>query len=254
MIPKVIHYIWLGGNPLPPMVLKCMESWKKFCPDWEIKCWDESNLDIDINQYCREAYDAKKYAFASDVLRFKVVNDNGGVYLDVDVELLKPLDDLLNQKAFVGFEMGTDLCVNPGLIIGSEKGGVIVSEMVARYKNDRFICKDGSYNYETVCEKLTSHLVEKYGLVVENEYQDLGEISVYPTEYFCPLNSNTKKCDYLTENTHSKHLYLASWVPKPTLISRFKNFCKKVVRKLLGQKRYNKLKAKIKGDNKCKKN
>ena len=248
MIPKVIHYIWLGGNPLPPMVLKCMETWKKFCPDWEIKRWDESNLDIDINSYCRQAYDAKKYAFASDVLRFKVLKDNGGVYLDVDVELLKPLDDLLEQTAFAGFEMGSALCVAPGLIFGSEKGGKVVSEILSNYDTDRFLYKDGTFNYETVCQKVTDHLIRHYGLVIDNKYQDLSEIAIYPTEYFCPLNSSTKNCDYLTDNTYSKHLYLASWVPKPTLFSKFKNFCKKVARKMMGQKNYNKLKAKIQGE------
>lgn len=230
-----------------------MESWKKFCPDWEVKCWDESNLDLNINNYCREAYDAKKYAFASDVLRFDILKKHGGVYLDVDVELLKPLDDLLNQKAFAGFEMGDDLFVAPGLIFASEKNGEVVTEICEIYKKDKFLNADGSLNLETVCVKVTDLLEQKYGLLRENNTQDLKEITIYPTEYFCPLNSTTKKCVYLTQNTYSKHLYLASWVPKPTLIARFKNFCKKVVRKLLGQKRYNKLKAKIKGDTKCKK-
>ena len=251
MIPKVIHYIWLGGNPLPPMVLKCMETWKKFCPDWEIKRWDESNLDIDINPYCRQAYDAKKYAFASDVLRFKVLKDNGGVYLDVDVELLKPLDDLLEQTAFAGFEMGSVLCVNPGLVFGSEKDGKIVSEVVANYENDNFLKSDGAFNYETVCEKVTRHLVAQYGLKVENYFQQFPDITIYPTEYFCPLNSSTKNCDYLTDNTYSKHLYLASWVPKQTLLSRFKNLCKRCLRKVIGENNYKKLKTKIKGDVRC---
>ena len=111
MIPKIIHYIWLGGNPLPEMVEKCIKSWEKFCPEWEIKRWDESNLEIDFCKYCKQAYNEKKYAFASDALRFKIIKENGGVYLDVDVELLKPLDDLLNNN--FNKIINNDATINP---------------------------------------------------------------------------------------------------------------------------------------------
>ena len=247
MIPKKIHYIWLGGNPLPEMVVKCVESWKKYCPDYEIIRWDESNLNIDINQYCRQAYDAKKYAFASDVLRYYVVHQHGGIYLDVDVELIKPLDNLLNNKAFMGFEMGNELCVNPGLILGAEKNNKLLGEMLNRYQNDSFIDDNGIINYETICTKTTNHLVKNYGLQVENKVQDLGEVVVYSTDYFCPLNSCTKENVYQNENTYSKHLYLASWVPKLTLWQKMKRFCKNVLKKIIGVKNYEKLKKKLKG-------
>lgn len=247
MIPKKIHYIWLGGNPLPDMVLKCMESWKKFCPDYEIVRWDESNLNIDINKYCRQAYDNKKYAFASDVLRYYVVHEHGGIYLDVDVELLKPLDDLLNQKAFMGFEMGDTLYVNPGLILGAEPQNKVLSEILNNYNNDSFITENGTISYETVCTKTTNHLVEHYGLKIENNIQYLENVTIYSTEYFCPLHACTKENIYQTKNTYSKHLYLASWVPKQSLWTRFKNFCKRALKKLIGKKNYAKLKQKVKG-------
>lgn len=230
------------------MVEKCMKSWKKFCPDWEIKCWDETNLNLDINTYCRQAYDAKKYAFASDVLRFDILKKHGGVYLDVDVELLKPLDNLLDQTAFAGFEMGDTLFVAPGLIFASEKNGAVVSDICEIYEKDSFLNKDNSFNCETVCVKVTNLLVDKYGLKTENTKQELKEITIYPTEYFCPLNASTKECDYLTENTYSKHLYLASWVPKPSFKQRIVKVVKKCIRTILGKKNYAKLKNKLKGN------
>ena len=206
---------------------------------------DVSN--IDINKYCRQAYDNKKYAFASDVLRYYVVHEHGGIYLDVDVELLKPLDDLLNQKAFMGFEMGDTLAVAPGLIIGAEQNNKVIEEILNIYDKDLFIKEDGKINYETVCTKTTNHLVKHYGLTIENNIQNLGEITIYSTEYFCPLNSCTKENVYQTKNTYSKHLYLASWVPKQSLWTRFKNFCKRTLKKVIGKKNYEKLKQKVKG-------
>jgi len=246
MIPKIIHYIWLGGNPFPQMVEKCIKSWYKFCPDWEIKRWDESNLNLDINEYCRQAYDAKKYAFASDALRFEILKRHGGVYLDVDVELLKPLDDLLNCKAFAGLEKYHSLSVAPGLIFGSEKEGSVVGDIVALYNKDSFIKEDGDYNYETVCNKVTGLLTDKYGLKLDNCKQDLEDIIIYPTEYFCPINGLTKENIYQTKNTYSKHLYLASWVPKPKLHIRIKNKIKSIFFKIFGRERVLRWKNKVK--------
>lgn len=245
MIPKVIHYIWLGGNPLPEMVLKCIESWKKICPDYEIKRWDETNLDIDCCKYCREAYDAKKYAFASDVLRFYVLKNEGGIYLDVDVELLKPLDDLLTCKCFMGYELyGKALTISPGLIMASEKNGKVVSEIYEKYLSDRFLDRFGKPNYETVCIKTVNYLKENYEIDIDGQTVHKEDFSIYAPEYFCPINGETKQLEYYTENTYSKHLYLASWVPKQ---NKFVNMLKSFVRKLIGKKNYEKLKRKIRG-------
>ena len=246
MIPKIIHYIWLGGKPLPSMVEKCIKSWHKKCPGWEIKRWDESNLNIDINQYCRQAYDAKKYAFASDVLRFDILQKYGGVYLDVDVELLKPLDDLLGVQSFAGFEQYNTLSVAPGLIFGSEQNGTVVSEIVDLYSRDTFVNEYGECNLETVCSKVTNLLIEKYGLQLENTKQDLGLITIFPTEYFCPLNGATKENLYQTENTYSKHLYLASWVPKQKFNIRVKNKIRQILIKMFGYDRLKRIKERIK--------
>lgn len=104
MIPKIIHYIWFGGNPLPELAVKCIESWKKYCPDYEIMIWDERNFDVSVCAYTKEAYDAKKWAFVSDYVRLKALYEYGGIYMDTDVELVKSLDGFLHEKAFSGFE------------------------------------------------------------------------------------------------------------------------------------------------------
>lgn len=247
MIPKIIHYIWLGGNPLPEMVVKCMESWKKFCPDYEIKQWDESNLNVDFCKYCRDAYDAKKYAFASDALRFKVLKENGGIYLDVDVELLRPLDDLLDKKCFMGYEMyGKILSINPGLILASEKNGKVVSGIYERYLKDSFLDEFGKPKYETVCDKTVKYLKENYQISIDGKTAHFNDFSIYSTEYFCPINGETKKLECLTENTYSKHLYLASWVPKPNCFKRMEIAFKKFVKLIIGKKNTERIKKKRK--------
>ena len=104
MIPKIIHYCWFGGNPLPELAIKCIESWKKYLPDYEIKEWNESNFDINCCAYVREAYEAKKWAFVSDYARFWILYQHGGLYFDTDVELIKSIDDLIVKGAFMGCE------------------------------------------------------------------------------------------------------------------------------------------------------
>lgn len=221
-IPKKIHYIWLGGKPLPKIAEECIKSWQKYCPDYEIKRWDESNLDIDCCQYCREAYDAKKYAFASDVLRFDVLATEGGIYLDIDVELLKPLDDLLVHRCFMGFEYKNAL--NPGLIMGSEIGNDVIIDIFNSYKDSRFVKKNGEYDLTTVCTRVTNYMV-KNGLLLNNTNQKVVGVAVFPTEYFCPLSPITNKKE-ITENSYAMHLYYASWLSKKAKM-------KKIVKKTL---------------------
>ena len=122
MIPKVIHYCWFGGNPLPESAKKCIDSWKKYCPDYEIVEWNENNFDISKNQYCREAYEAGKWAFVSDFARFDIIYKYGGVYFDTDVEVIKPIDSLIEQGAFMGVERNKPINVAPGLGIAASKG------------------------------------------------------------------------------------------------------------------------------------
>ena len=235
MINKVIHYIWLGGKEEPEILQKCKASWKKYCPDYEIKRWDESNLDLDECKYAREAYEAKKFAFASDYLRLKVLYNEGGIYLDVDVKLLKPLDDFLNEQFFTGFEKGDKFCVAPGLICGAEKGSPVLKDILDSYTDASFIKEDGNYDLTTICERTTS-ILEKFGLKRIDQTQRGEGWVVFASEYFCPLSWD-KIEKKKTKNTHSIHLYYASWKGKKSL----KEKCKWLLKKVLGRKRYNKI-------------
>ena len=146
MIPKKIHYCWFGGKALPEDTVRYIGSWRRHCPDYEIKEWNESNFDLDMFPYVREAYDAGKYAFVSDVARLYALVSEGGVYMDTDVEVLKPLDCFLGHEAFSGFEDAGHVTTG---VIGSEKGGKYVSENLAEYGKRHFVKEDGSLDTTT---------------------------------------------------------------------------------------------------------
>ena len=221
MIPKIIHYIWLGKGEKPKIFQRCFDSWKKFCSDWQFMLWDESNVDLDCCEYVREAYDAKKYAFASDVIRFQKLYEYGGVYLDIDVELLKPIDDLLGEKCFMGFEAGPLLA--PGLIIGTEKHNQDFQKILDDYYHDKFVI-DGQLNIKTICVRCEEYYA-KLGLEKKDKMQQLDTITIYSSEYFCPINTITNR-KKITKNTYSIHWYYASWYsPK----QRFKKNVKKTL-------------------------
>ena len=215
MIPKVIHYIWLGKNPLPKIAEKCIESWQKFCPDYEIKRWDETNLDVNKYDFTKHAYEAKKFAFVSDVFRTEILYNEGGIYLDIDVELIKSIDNILQTyKCVMGFE--TSNLLNPGLLIASEKGNEDLKNILDIYKNTKF---DVNKLMElTVCEIYTKYF-ENLGLKRNNQTQQIGNTKFYSSEYFSPIDVITSK-KKITKNTISIHWYNASWyTPK----QKFKN-------------------------------
>lgn len=224
MIPKVIHYIWLGGNPLPKIAEKCIESWKKFCPDYEIKRWDESNLDINKYQFTKDAYQTKKYAFVSDVFRTEILYNEGGIYLDIDVELIKSIDEILKDiDCVMGFE--TSNLLNPGLFIASKKENQDLKDILEVYKTIKF---DVNKLMElTVCEIYTKYYEQK-GLLRENKTQEIESTKFYANEYFSPIDVITNK-KKITENTYSIHWYNASWyTPKQKFMNKIKkilNIC-----------------------------
>lgn len=206
---------------MPPLVKKCIESWSKFCPDYEIKRWDETNLDINKYEFAKAAYENKKWAFFSDVHRFDILYQYGGIYLDVDVELISSLDNFLNLDFFTGFEYGDFIA--PGLILGANKKNKICSDIINIYKNKNFNEK----KLDTVCVLCTDYLKEKYDLICNGETQSLiNNIKIFSKEYFCPKNVHTGEI-CITSNTVCIHHYLASWVPKPTLLRKFIRFIKK---------------------------
>lgn len=232
-IPKKIHYIWLGGNPMPKVAEKCMASWQRFCPDYEIKRWDETNLDINCCKYCKDAYDAKKYAFASDVLRFDILYKEGGIYVDIDVEFLKSLDEFLNSKMFSGFE--SSLLVNPGVILGSEPGTDLFNEIIEYYRDKEFVFQPNKQ--ETVCT-ITTAFLEKYGLKRNDKYQEVMDFKVFPQEYFSPKSLTDGKIRK-TKNTVAIHHFAGTWIRKR---DRVMANVKMKIKRLLGEKTIQKLK------------
>ena len=219
MIPKVIHYCWFGGNPLPKSALKCINSWKKYLPDYEIKEWNESNFDIDMMPYTREAYEMKKYAYVSDVARFWVLYHEGGVYFDTDVEVVKPMDDIIEAGAFMGIEdLGiegeTYPNVAPGLGLAVEAGHPFYQEVLDHYQNCHYYDPVTKVPYSlTVVEHCTELLVQN-GLKPSNKFQKICGINIYPVDYFCPLEDATGILT-ITENTRAIHWFSKTWIDKP---------------------------------------
>lgn len=217
MIPKKIHYCWFGRNPLPESALKCIASWKKFLPDYEIIEWNEDNFDVNSIPYTRQAYEAKKYAFVSDYARFKILHEHGGLYFDTDVEVIRPMDDIISAGPFMGFEKNLNTQnnnnapgVNPGLGLGAYPGMKVYSEIIDFYKSKNFNIEDG-----TVVTYTTAILLQK-GLNEKNVRQTVAGITLYPTDVFCPMDSTTGIVT-VTPNTVSIHHYSCSWIDHNTL-------------------------------------
>ena len=233
-IPKVIHYCWFGRGELPKLAQMCIKSWKKHCPDYEIICWNEDNFDLTQNRYLQQAYEAKKWAFVSDYARLKVVYDHGGIYLDTDVELLKPLDDLLDDGGFMGFdEKGI---VASGLGFAAQKGNTIVGELLKDYDDISFVRPDGSFDL-TPCPDRNTAALKRLGMDMDPAGGKFMDMTFYPREYFCPMDYYTGK-KTITKTTYSIHHYCASWTSKKTKrTTRLK--------RILGVKLYDKLYGKF---------
>ncbi|WP_294431688.1 glycosyltransferase family 32 protein [uncultured Treponema sp.] len=214
MIPKIIHYCWFGGNPLPELAQKCIASWKKFLPDYEIKEWNESNYDVRKIPYTAQAYDAKKYAFVSDYARFDILYQYGGVYFDTDVEVIKDLRPIIEKGAFIGVEKGTRPLLNAGLGIASPAASEIYREILDSYKTEQFVKQDGSLNLKTVCERV-SFIFAKHGFVEKDCLQNVAETTIYPSDFFCPKSIKTGLIK-LTDNSYTIHHYDGSWVTGTT--------------------------------------
>ena len=252
MIPKKIHYCWFGRNPLPKLAVKCIESWKKYLPDYEIVEWNEDNFDVNMIPYTKEAYEAKKYAFVSDYARFWILFHFGGIYFDTDVEVIKRLDDIIERGPFMGCEKsvepgatpkslgvapGLGLGVNPGLGLGVNPGLGLYKKILDKYATLHFLNRDGTLNQSTVVT-YTTEILCQYGLKAINEIQCIEEIYIYPKDYFCPKDYKSGKLT-ITENSVSIHHYDSSWHSKWHKV-------KTSIIRLIG-KRLTKIAVKIKG-------
>lgn len=215
VIPKIIHYCWFGRNPLPKSAKKCIASWKKYLPDYEIKEWNEDNFDVNIIPYTRDAYEAKKYAFVSDFARFWVLFKFGGLYFDTDVEVIRPMDDLVGKGAFMGWETANQDGVQkvaPGLGLCAPIGHPLYKEILVRYENLTFYDLNGVINKYTMIP-LVTEILENYGLRLDGTKQQVAETTIFPAEYFCPMNNITGDL-LVAENTFSIHWYSMSWISK----------------------------------------
>ena len=210
MIPKIIHYCWFGGKEKPEDVLKMIASWKKHCPDYEIKEWNETNFNIHLNRYTEEAYQQKKWAFVSDVARLWALVHEGGIYMDTDVEVIRPLDNLLANKAFIGFEgtqwIGTNL-------MGTEPHNAFLQAFLEDYNHRNFTNPDGTLNQTTNVEEITSRFLTQHSLIRNGKQQQVGDFTVYPTDYFSPYDYINGKVR-TTANTYSIHWFSQSWIKR----------------------------------------
>lgn len=251
MIPKTIHYCWFGNHPLPEYAKKCISSWRKFLPDYEIKEWNESNFNVNIIPFTREAYRLKKYAFVSDYARMWILYHYGGLYFDTDVELIRSIDDVISRGAFMGCEAqddkqsgslaphevttnanGTGLqTVNPGLGLGCAPGLGLYKKILDWYSQHHFVTWSGKFapNDDIIIVSIVSRILKRESMqLLEDGVLLVDNIYVYPPEYFCPKNYFTSEM-HITTNTRSIHHYSASWmgkdIHKPTI---WKRICKRV--------------------------
>lgn len=217
MIPKKIHYCWFGRGEMPQAAKDCMASWKKYMPDWEYKLWNEDNFYVHCNAYCSEAYTAGKYAFVSDVARLKALHDEGGLYLDTDVEVFRSFEPLLHHHAFAGFE-GCKRVLVATCVMASEPGTEWVKEQLSYYNDRHFILPDGSQDHTTNVLYMTTRMREN-GFVQNGKEQEYKDLHVFPVDYFSPRHTTG---EYIrTENTYSDHLGMGSWTDRNGLIHKF---------------------------------
>lgn len=207
-LPKIIHYCWFGGTPIPRETLEYIKTWKEKCSDYEFRKWDESNFDIEKYDYTKEAYLEKKWAFISDVCRLEKIYEFGGIYLDVNTKVLKNFDQLLENEMFVGFEQ--DNKIQMGVFGAKERHPLIKKLLDEYYRREHLLDVKGVVNLRTINDRAQEELL-KLGMKPENSFQQLSNITVYPKEYFCPRYWNSSRQDSLTGNTYTIHYFGASW-------------------------------------------
>ena len=210
LIPKTIHYFWFGRGKKSDLSTKCIQSWRKFCPDYEIIEWNEDNFDIGLNAYTKMCYEEKKFAFLSDYARLVILEEHGGFYFDTDVELVRPIDDLREHKAFIGFE--TNEYVNTGEGCGSEAHNPAFQAMLSEYD----ILLSGTQGTQG-CPILNTQALIKLGMIPNGTLQNLEDIVIYPAKFFNPYDDAVGKLRLASE-TYSIHWYAKSWMKRSTII------------------------------------
>ncbi|MBR4320886.1 glycosyltransferase family 32 protein [Treponema sp.] len=240
MIPKIIHYCWLGGKDFPIDVENCINSWKKNLPDYEFKLWSEKNFDINSNSWVSEAYKRKKYAFVSDYIRVWALYNYGGIYLDCDVEVIKSFNDLLKYKAFFGLEC---TLLPETAVIASEPNLEWVKVFMDYYNSHDFLDCNGKER-SIANNILFPKIIEDYFKIDYFSYSfDIisNDLKIFPSEYFSPLNYLTKQKN-ITDNTYTIHKFNNSWAEQKRM--NLKSFILNSLMLVLGKKRFAKIKYK----------
>ncbi len=209
MIPKKIHYCWFGRNPLDEKAEKCILSWTRFFPDYEIIQWNEDNFDVNQIDFMKKAYEDKKWAFVSDVARLIVIYRHGGIYFDTDVEVVKSFDDILNKNTVGYFGMEKTLFVNSGLGFACEAGNAFIKRHIDAYKEINYEKCKGNLS-EISCPRITTPLLEHEGFVKIDKKQTVMGFDIYPPAYFSPIDYQTGKLKR-DKKTHTIHWFAASW-------------------------------------------
>lgn len=253
-IPKIIHYCWFGGNPKPKLAEKCIKSWKKYCPDYELVEWNEDNFDLsNVPAYVRQAMEAGRWAFVTDYVRLRALTEQGGVYMDTDVELVKSLDPYLQHQAFAGFERPDG--IQTGLL-ACEKDFPLFREFLRHYDTALFLLPDGTLDITTNVQVLTALCLGK-GLVCNDRLQTVAGLTIYPREIFCPVDFDTKLLKK-TRKTVAIHWFSGSWQTeeerlyleaeaKRLAYERRSERRVAIGTRLLGEKGYEKVKAILRG-------
>ena len=211
-IPKIIHYCWFGNNPKSELIKKCISSWKKYLPDYELREWNDEDLKNCTNQYVQEALECKKYAFISDYFRLYALYNYGGIYLDTDNEIFKTLDEFLDLDFFSGFEVYDDEFVHDKIspftaVVGSKKGNRIIKDLLEEYNDIHFIKPNGEMDITPNTDRVTNYFKQKYNLTeTYNPNQKLvleDNCIIYPANYFCNYKKNV---------SYAVHHFNATWL------------------------------------------
>jgi len=231
-IPRKIHYCWFGNGEKPDIVLKCIESWRKYNPDFEIIEWNERNYDVNKADFVKEAYEQKMWAFVSDYARFDIINEHGGIYVDTDVEFLKPLpEEMLDWCAFSGFESAG--AVSPGLIYAAVPNFCITQELLVEYTKMHFI-KNEKSTYKTV-NMVTTEVLARHANLQRDSFQVVEGLALYPSPIFCGYDLDVMEYDIRPE-TITVHHYAGTWVKNP-----LKRKIQRIVKNIVGIRVYRKL-------------
>lgn len=217
MIPKILHYCWFGGKPLPESVCRYIDSWRLHCPDYKIIEWNEKTFDTTQNFFVREAYEQKKWAFVADYARLEILYKYGGIYLDSDIEIIKGIDDFLKYRAFIGFE--AEKRIQTG-VIGACPANEWIKVLLDYYNNKHFLLPNGDLDTTTNVKIITDLTYKLYNIQLNNRLQLFGNnMRLFPVEYFCAKSYETGKV-LKTNKTYMVHHFIGSWLNEKQVMQR----------------------------------